>query len=61
MRGTIIAGALAFAAGVKAQYYANQSAPFYLVLTSQNTTLNGSTLVSCHEGAAIEGLCIGGM
>lgn len=40
--------------------YVNQSAPFNLVLTSQNSTLNGSTLVACHEGAAIEGLCVGG-
>lgn len=60
MRGTIIAGALALVAGVNAQYYKNQSAPFNLVLTSQNTTLNGSTLGSCHEGAAIEGLCVTG-
>ncbi|TVY36589.1 hypothetical protein LSUB1_G007001 [Lachnellula subtilissima] len=60
MRGTIIAGTLAFVAGVNAQYYTNQSAPFNLVLTSQNTTLNGSTLGSCHEGAAIEGLCVAG-
>jgi hypothetical protein len=61
MRASTIASALAFAASsVNAQYYANQSAPFYLVLSSQNETLNGSTLAACHEGAAIEGLCISG-
>lgn len=61
MRAATIASALAFAASsVNAQYYANQTAPFYLVLSSQNTTLNGSTISACHEGAAIEGLCIGG-
>ncbi|TVY33463.1 hypothetical protein LOCC1_G007636 [Lachnellula occidentalis] len=60
MRGTIIAGTLAFVAAVNAQYYSNQSAPFNLVLSSKNSTLNGSTLGSCHEGAAIEGLCVAG-
>lgn len=39
-------------------YYGNQSAPFYLVLKSENTTINGSYLSACHEGAAIEGLCL---
>ncbi len=43
-----------------AQYYANQSAPFYLQLSSSNTTVDGAILASCHEGAAIEGLCLGG-
>lgn len=36
-----------------------QSDPFYLVLQSSNSTLNGRTLFACHEGAAIEGLCLG--
>ncbi|GIZ37763.1 hypothetical protein CKM354_000119900 [Cercospora kikuchii] len=36
-----------------------QSKPFTLSLQSTNATLNGKTLTSCHEGAAIEGLCIG--
>lgn len=35
-----------------------QSAPFHLQVVSANETLNGSGFVSCHEGAAIEGLCL---
>jgi len=58
MRTSFLAG-LAFATGTYAQFYANQSAPFTLVLQSSNTTLNGSNLNACHEGAAIEGLCVG--
>ncbi|TVY85578.1 hypothetical protein LSUE1_G000088 [Lachnellula suecica] len=61
MRVSTIASTLALAAsGVQAQYYANQSAPFYLVLSSQNETLNGTTLSSYHEGAAIESFGLGG-
>ena len=37
-----------------------QSPPFKLILTSHNRTLNGASLVACHEGAAIESLCIHG-
>lgn len=37
---------------------ADQSAPFNLVLKSSNTTIDGVALASCHEGAAIEGLCL---
>jgi len=37
--------------------YDNQSAPFNLVILSKNSTINGSALLACHEGAAIEGLC----
>lgn len=33
------------------------SKPFALVVESSNSTLNGSLLLACHEGAAIEGLC----
>ncbi len=36
-----------------------QSKPFKLVLDSEDGTLNGKTISSCHSGAAIEGLCIG--
>lgn len=58
MRTSIIASFLAFAASqVTAQYYSNQSAPFNLVLLSSDSTLNGSLLYACHEGAATEGLC----
>lgn len=38
---------------------AKQSRPFFLVLQSSNTTLNGRTLFAGHEGAAIEGLFLG--
>ena len=38
--------------------YPNQSAPFALVLSSANETLNGAKLFSCHAGAAIEALCV---
>ena len=38
--------------------YPNQSAPFNLILTSTNETLNNASLTACHSGAAIESLCI---
>jgi hypothetical protein len=41
-----------------AQNDPNQTAPFYLQVVSENATINGNTLVACHEGAAIEGLCL---
>ena len=34
-----------------------QSKPFYLVIVSDDSSLNGHALGACHEGAAIEGLC----
>lgn len=34
-----------------------QSKPFYLVIQSDDSSLQGHTLDACHEGAAIEGLC----
>ncbi|KAL9115817.1 MAG: hypothetical protein Q9227_000185 [Pyrenula ochraceoflavens] len=41
--------------------YTDPSAPFNLVLlSSTNTTLNGSSLAACHTGAAIESLCVTG-
>lgn len=60
MRASIITGLFAFAASQVTAQYLNQSAPFYLVLSSRNQTYDGSTLSACHEGAAIEGLCLGG-
>lgn len=60
MRSTMIASLFALAVARVSAQYNDQSAPFYLVLKSHNATLNGSTLFSCHEGAAIEGLCLGG-
>jgi len=60
MRTSFIAATLLAATStqVTAQY-TNQSDPFALVLLSSNDTLNGTTLSPCHEGAAIEGLCLG--
>lgn len=51
----------AFATSEVTAQYTNQSAPFNLVLLSANSTINGSLLSACHEGAAIEGLCLGGL
>jgi len=35
------------------------SAPFSLVVLSEtNSTLNGTSLYACHEGASVEGLCL---
>lgn len=42
---------------VTAQFL-NQSSLFSLVLFSDNCTSNSSVIVPCHEGAAIEGLCV---
>ncbi len=36
-----------------------QSKPCKLVLDSEDGSINGKTISSCHSGAAIEGLCIG--
>jgi hypothetical protein len=58
MKFTLSTFALAFAALTNAQYYVNQSAPFHLVLISDDDAVNGSTLSACHTGAAIESLCL---
>jgi hypothetical protein len=61
MHYSTIAGLLAMAASqVSAQqdpWWGKQSAPFYLVVKSHNSTLDGTYLGACHEGAAIEALC----
>ncbi|KAF2628798.1 hypothetical protein BU25DRAFT_32369 [Macroventuria anomochaeta] len=49
---------LLLAATINAQFYNETSKPFNLVLTSENTTINGSTLSACHTGAALESLCL---
>lgn len=36
-----------------------QSKPFKLVLDSEDGSINGKSLYSCHSGAAIEALCVG--
>ena len=35
-----------------------QSKPFHLTIVSDNKTYNGMGLSTCHEGAAIESLCV---
>jgi len=60
MRVSVIASLVAVAVSTVAAQYTNQSAPFNLVVLSANSTINGSTLEACHEGAAIEGLCLSG-
>jgi len=42
---------------IAAQYPDIQSAPFNLIVYSTDPSINGSGLLACHEGAAIEGLC----
>lgn len=62
MKATILAviGAIAGMATAQEPYYNVSSKPFHLVVKSAtNKTLNGRTLYACHEGAAIEGLCLG--
>lgn len=50
---------LLIAACTNAQsFYNEMSKPFNLVLTSDNTTINGKTLATCHSGAALETLCL---
>lgn len=44
-------------ASINGQFF-NQSAPFNLVLCSTNSTYDNSILSVCHEGAAIESLCV---
>jgi hypothetical protein len=59
MRSPIITSLLVLVAmQVSAQSFSNQSAPFELIIKSHNSTLNGTALLSCHQGAAIEGLCV---
>jgi hypothetical protein len=48
------------AAGVSAQIFTNQSAPFSLQVVSTSAQWNGQYLAACHEGAAIEALCPAG-
>ncbi|KAG4418069.1 hypothetical protein IFR04_008806 [Cadophora malorum] len=63
MRYLVIA-ILAFMAGISSAAmspqppkYLVQSTPFNLIVLSSNSTLNGTHLYACHEGAAIQGLC----
>jgi hypothetical protein len=56
---TAIFAAAAILAGASSAQYLNQTTPFNLVLLSPNTTINGSAVGGCHEGAAIQGFCLG--
>ncbi|KAH6633586.1 hypothetical protein C7974DRAFT_393058 [Boeremia exigua] len=59
MKTTTSTLAVLLATSARAQLFYNEtSAPFNLVLTSENSTINGSTLSACHTGAAIESLCL---
>lgn len=60
MRSAVFAPLLALAATTVTAQYLNQTADFNLVVLSSNETINGTSLGACHEGAAIEGLCLGG-
>lgn len=55
---TSVAAALTVLASTASGAVVN-SKPFYLVLESSNSKLDGTALESCHEGAAIESLCKG--
>ncbi|KAF2739621.1 hypothetical protein EJ04DRAFT_508508 [Polyplosphaeria fusca] len=59
MRLSLLSLAFALTASTIAQYD-NQTAPFHLVLVSEDDTVNGEYLASCHEGAGIEALCLAG-
>ncbi|ESZ90221.1 hypothetical protein SBOR_9391 [Sclerotinia borealis F-4128] len=60
MRTSFVTASLLVAAATQVMaQYTNQSAPFVLVLESHDYALDGLTLSPCHEGAAIEGLCLG--
>lgn len=52
--------ALALMASLAAAQDFNTSAPFTLVLSSDNDTISGQLLGACHAGAAIEELCLSG-
>ena len=60
MQAYIISFVLGFAFAATHVTAQTQSAPFNLVISSANVTLNGSLLAACHENAAIESLCLGG-
>lgn len=57
MKVIILTFVFALTTFVSAQYD-NQSAPFHLVLVSEDKKIDGDTLSTCHEGAAIESLCL---
>jgi hypothetical protein len=58
MKPTLATTALLLAGTTTAQFYNVTSAPFHLVLSSNNKTIDGQSLAACHTGAAIESLCL---
>ena len=48
------------AAATNAQFYNETSKPFSLVLSSDDTKIDGQTVSACHTGAALESLCLSG-
>ncbi|KAH8807180.1 hypothetical protein F5884DRAFT_788716 [Xylogone sp. PMI_703] len=58
MRASVATSLLALSASALAQYD-TASAPFALVVSSINADYNNKALSPCHEGAAIEALCLG--
>lgn len=58
MKFTLRLGVAVILAGLSTAQYTNESAPFHLVLISDNATVDGDTLSACHVGAAIESLCL---
>ncbi|KAH8816360.1 hypothetical protein F5884DRAFT_219119 [Xylogone sp. PMI_703] len=62
MRAAIASSLLALSATALAQYtFDNASDPFTLVVSSTNAAYDNHFLTACHEGAAIEALCLGGV
>ena len=57
MKSTL-ATTLALASTAAAQFYNITSSPFFLVLSSSDTSTDGQSLAACHTGAAIESLCL---
>jgi len=59
MKPSVLGTFVIYTAPTVVAQYTNQSAPFNLIFLSSNHTINGSSLGACHEGAAIEGPCLG--
>ncbi|XXG96942.1 hypothetical protein Hte_003233 [Hypoxylon texense] len=58
VRAIFTLAAAAFGLASAQTQYLNQSAPFNLVLSSENSTLDGLKLGACHSGAAVESFCV---
>ncbi|KAF1961111.1 hypothetical protein CC80DRAFT_488457 [Byssothecium circinans] len=58
MKSILVLATAAFTCLASAQYYDVNSPPFRLFLKSSNSSLNGTAIGACHQGAATEGACI---